>query len=122
MKPDTSAPEQTAKTGVDRRTLLTAAGGIAATAAVGGAVWMGTAASQSKASDIVMMSAMDLSSAIKAKKLSSVEVMTAYLDHIGRVNPKVNPIVSLQEREGLLTQAAGRDAQLAAGAEPGCAT
>jgi len=61
MKPDNSAPEQTAKTGVDRRALLTAAGGIAATAAVGGAVWMGTAASQSKASDIVMMSAMDLS-------------------------------------------------------------
>ena len=63
MKRDNSAPEQTGKTGVDRRALLTAAGGIAATAAVGGAVWMGTAASQSKASDIVMMSAMDLSNA-----------------------------------------------------------
>jgi len=115
MKPDNSAPEQTGKTGVDRRALLTAAGGIAATAAVGGAVWMGTAASQSKASDIVMMSAMDLSSAIKAKKLSSVEVMTAYLDHIGRVNPKVNAIVSLQDRDNLLAQAKERDAQLARG-------
>jgi len=115
MKPDNSAPEHTGKAGVDRRTLLTAAGGIAATAAVGGAVWMGTAASQSKASDIVMMNAMDLSSAIKAKKLACAEVMTAYLDHIGRINPKVNAIVSLQDRGNLLAQAKERDAQLARG-------
>src|SRR5258705_9809733 len=115
MKPDNSAPEHTGKAGVDRRTLLTAAGGIAATAAVGGAVWMGTAASQSKASDIVMMNAMDLWSAIKAKKLACAEVMTAYLDHIGRINPKVNAIVSLQDRGNLLAQAKERDAQLARG-------
>src|SRR5215831_3366034 len=104
-----------AKNEFNRRTVLTAAGGIAATAAVGGAVWMGTASSQSRASDIVMMSALELSAAIKAKKVSSVEVMTAYLDHIGRLNPKVNAIVSLQDRSGLMAQAKERDAQLARG-------
>jgi len=61
------------------------------------------------------MSAIELSNAIKAKQVTSVEVMNAYLDHIGRLNPKVNAIVSLQDREGLLAQAKERDAQLARG-------
>jgi amidase len=41
--------------------------------------------------------------------------MTAYLDHIERINPKVNAIVALQDREGLLIQASERDAQLSRG-------
>jgi len=101
--------------GVDRRTALTFAGGVAVTTAVAGAVWMGTASSQSRASEIVMMNAVELSAAIKSKQVSCVEVMTAYLDHIGRINPKVNAIVSLQDRAGLIAQARERDAQLARG-------
>ena len=100
---------------VNRRTAVTLAGGLAATAAVGGVVWMGSALSQPGPADIVMMSAVDLSNAIKTKQVSCVEVMTAYLDHIGRINPKVNAIVSLQDRGGLLAQARERDEQLARG-------
>ena len=70
-------------------------------------------------SDIVMMDARTLASAIAAKKLSCVEVMTAYLDHIARFNPKVNAIVALQDRDHLLTQARERDAQLARGEKMG---
>lgn len=66
-------------------------------------------------SNIVMMDGMELSNAIHSKKVSCREVMASYLDHISRLNPKVNAIVSLQERTGLLTQATERDDQLARG-------
>jgi amidase len=81
-------------------------GGDAANAAVG-------------APSIVMMDGMELSKAIHSKDVSCREVMTAYLDHIAQVNPKVNAIVSLQERDGLLRQAVERDAQLARGESMG---
>jgi len=73
------------------------------------------AAAQTKPSDIVMMNALELSAAIRAKRVSCVEVMTAYLDHIARLNPKVNAIVALQDRAGLIAQARERDAQLVRG-------
>src|ERR1700742_4665780 len=66
-------------------------------------------------SDIVMMDALVLSRAIHAKQVSCVEVMTAYLDHIEALNPKVNAIVSLQDRGALLQRATERDEQLARG-------
>jgi amidase len=50
-----------------------------------------------------------------ARKLSCAEVMTAYLDHIAALNPKVNAIVALQDRQALLAQAQERDAQVARG-------
>ena len=64
-------------------------------------------------SDIVMMDALALSRAIKSKQASCVEVMNATLDHIERLNPHVNAIVSLQDRGALLKQSQERDAQLA---------
>ena len=66
-------------------------------------------------SEIVMMSADALAGAIRARKVSCVEVMTAYLDHIDKLNPKVNAIVALQDRADLLAQARERDTQLARG-------
>lgn len=66
-------------------------------------------------SDIVLIDAVALSSAIHSRQVSCVEVMTAYLDHIDKLNPKVNAIVALQERGGLLAQANERDGQLARG-------
>src|SRR5690349_7551526 len=66
-------------------------------------------------SDIVMMDALVLSRAIHAKQVSCVEVMTAYLDHIEAINPKVNAIVSLQDRGALLQRARERDELLARG-------
>src|SRR5271163_339211 len=65
--------------------------------------------------EIVNLDAVALSRAIKSKQASCAEVMTAYLDQIERLNPRVNAIVSLQPREDLITQASERDAQLARG-------
>ncbi len=66
-------------------------------------------------SEIVMMDAVALAAAIRARQISCVDVMTAYLDQIDRFNPTVNAIVALQDRAGLLAQARERDAQLARG-------
>jgi amidase len=65
--------------------------------------------------DIVHMDAVVLSKAIHSREVSCVEVMDAYLDHIERINPTVNAIVALQDREDLLMQAREHDAQLARG-------
>src|SRR6202046_2190056 len=91
----------------DRRTMLKL-GGAAVLAA-------NATPAAAKISDIVMMDAHALASAIKARKLSCVEVMGAYLDHIAIYNPKVNAIVALQDRDHLLAQARERDAQVARG-------
>jgi amidase len=64
---------------------------------------------------IVMMDAGELAAAIGSRRVSCVEVMTAYLDHIESINPRVNAIVALEGRAGLLSQARERDAQLARG-------
>lgn len=64
---------------------------------------------------ITGMDGLRLAAAIKTKKVSCVEVMMAYLDHIGRVNPKVNAIVSLRPRDVLLAEAKAKDADLSAG-------
>ena len=66
-------------------------------------------------SDIVMMDAASLESVIHSRKASCVEVMSAYLDHVERLNAKVNAIVALQDRAQLLAQARERDAELARG-------
>ena len=68
-----------------------------------------------RVSDLVMLDAITLADAIRSRQVACVEVMTAYLDHIERLNPKVNAIVALQDRAVLLAQASERDAQLARG-------
>src|SRR5690349_13601214 len=65
--------------------------------------------------DIVMLDGAALSDAIRNRQVSCVEVMNAYLDQIGRLNPHVNAIVALQDREVLLKQARDRDDQLIRG-------
>jgi amidase len=70
-------------------------------------------------SSIVMMDAVALAGAIGARKVSCVEVMTAYLDHVERLNPQVNAIVALRERADLLAEAREKDAQLAQGEPAG---
>jgi amidase len=67
------------------------------------------------ASPLVRMSALELVQAIRARSVSCAEVMATFLDHIGRLNPRVNALVSLQDPEGLMQQARVRDAQLARG-------
>lgn len=70
---------------------------------------------KSDGSSIVDMYAWELSESIRAKEVSCSEVMSAYLEQIEKVNPSVNAVVALQEREGLMKQAAEKDAELAAG-------
>jgi amidase len=80
---------------LDRRSILGLAG-----AAVGAsaASIAGSASAATQHPDIVMLDAVALSSAIHTRQLSCVEVMIAYLDHIERLNPKVNAIVALEDR------------------------
>jgi amidase len=56
-----------------------------------------------------MMDAVTLADAIRARQVSCVEVLTAYLDHIDKINPRVNAIVALQDRASLLTQSEEKD-------------
>ena len=98
---------------VNRRSVLGLATGLGVTAAASSVPQSASAAI--RPSDIVMMDGATLASTIRSRQASCVEVMTAYLDHIERINPKVNAIVALQDREGLLTQASERDAQLSRG-------
>lgn len=65
--------------------------------------------------DIVAMPAHALSEAIRLRQISCREVMTAYLAHIDRVNPKLNAIVARRDSDELMREAGERDAQLAAG-------
>jgi amidase len=69
----------------------------------------------SRVSSIVMMDAMTLADEIRRRQVSCVEVMTAYLDHIDKINPRVNAIVALQDRLSLLAQSEERDRQVARG-------
>jgi len=70
---------------------------------------------EAKAGELVRLEAVELARAIRDRTVSCVEVMAAYLDHIERMNPHVNAIVSLQDPELLLRQAEERDRQLAHG-------
>jgi hypothetical protein len=99
--------------GVNRRSFIGLTSGLATVVALNEVERIGPASARTKPSDIVMMDGVSLARAIKSKQVSCVEVMNAYLDHIERLNPRVNAIVSLQDREGLLKQAKGRDEQLA---------
>ena len=56
-----------------------------------------------------------LSREIHARRVSCREVMSAYLDHIHRLNPAFNAIVNLADDQGLLAQADACDAELARG-------
>lgn len=95
--------------GLDRRAVL----GLGAVA--GAAVASGARAAVKGAGDITAMDAVGLQRAIRARQVSCVEVMGAYLDRIERLNPKVNAIVALQPRDALIRQAHEKDAQLARG-------
>jgi amidase len=65
--------------------------------------------------DICFMRAVDMAKLIREKKLSAREVMQAHLKQIGRVNSKVNAIVTLVAEEQLMAQAAAADESLAKG-------
>jgi len=66
-------------------------------------------------SDPTTLDATELAQAIRRREFSCREVMLAYLARIERINPRVNAIVTLQDKDLLLLQAEKRDAQLAHG-------
>ncbi len=99
---------------LDRRSVLRLTTGALAGAATGGG-----AGAAARAPDIVMLDAVQLGAAIQARRVSCVEVMGAYLDHIERLNPTVNAIVALQDRDVLVAEARDRDAALARGQSMG---
>jgi len=74
-----------------------------------------TGKTSDSSSDICFMRAVDMAKLIREKKLSAREVMAAHLKQIGRVNSKVNAIVTLVAEEQLMAQAAAADESLAKG-------
>lgn len=97
---------------LDRRQFLVAAGATAAGVALSAQT---LSAAASGGLDICYMDAVELSAKLRNRKLSAVEVMNAFYDRIEAVNPKVNAIVALLEREQALKLAKQADADLAAG-------
>lgn len=87
--------------------------------AAGGTIFGASASAAGRATRIVDMSAVELARAIRTRAVSCVEVMTAFLDRIEALNPRVNAIVALQDRAGLLTQAREHDSRLASGETTG---
>lgn len=65
--------------------------------------------------ELCALNAIPLAALIRQRQVSAVQVMTAYLEHIDRVNPAVNAIISLRPREELLAEAAAADAAVARG-------
>jgi amidase len=99
---------------LNRREVLTLTGAASAVATTQAFANAASAAAEHPP-HIVMADALALADTIRSRQVSCVEVMTDYLDHIEKIDPKVNAIVALQDRAGLLTQASERDAQLARG-------
>ena len=73
------------------------------------------AALDERSNDICFLPAKEMAGLIRAKKLSSREVMRAHLDQIKRVNSQVNAIVTLVDEEKLMAQAAAADEELVKG-------
>jgi len=70
-------------------------------------------------SDLCFMSARQLQSLIRARKLSVHELMAAHLRQINRVNPKINAIVAKLDDEKCLALADEADRRLARGEKVG---
>ncbi len=100
-----SGPELT------RRSMIGLAGAAAAASVSAGAEPAQARANSIAPTDLVSLDAVALASAIRSRRVSCVEVMTAFLDQIDRHNPAVNAIVALQDRGALIRQATERDAQ-----------
>jgi amidase len=107
MTPDSDDPK------LDRRSLLGA--GLGATLSAVAPSFVQAAPASLRPPGIVMMDAVALADAIRSRQISCVEVMTAYLDHIEKINPRVNAIVALQDRPALLAQSEERDRQVKRG-------
>ncbi|MET0967615.1 MAG: amidase [Tardiphaga sp.] len=104
---------------IARRTFLGAMAVAGAAAAAGQVAQVSPAHAATDAGiDLISASATDLAAAIKAKKVSSKEVVQAYLDRIAVVNPKLNAVVQLTA-DAAHREAEEADAALARGESKG---
>lgn len=116
------------RSGLSRRSVVATAAALTGAAALGRANAAGAATPQAgltgmagaverpaQLSELVTYDALTLSSLIRRRKVSCVEVMETYLDHIERHNPSVNAIVALRDRAALVAEAHERDLQLRRG-------
>lgn len=71
------------------------------------------------ASDICSMPAVEIAGGIRNRKFSVRDVVSAFLDRIDAVNPHVNAVVSLRDRQEILREADAADTALASGADVG---
>ena len=69
--------------------------------------------------EICFRDAVDLAAMIRNREVSALEVMTAFLSQIERVNPKVNAICTFVGKEAALRAANHADERLARGKTPG---
>src|SRR5262245_8381757 len=103
----------------DRRTfLVSVSGGLAGAAAMGRGTSEGVLQSTpgraaGAAEDLCFMSARDLATMIRTRKVSAREVMTAHLARINRLNPKINAIVARLGDERCLALADAADERVA---------
>lgn len=67
---------------------------------------------QQHSSEIVELTAVDLTRKLATRELSSVEVLSAYFAQIDRLNPSVNAIVHEQPRDALIAQSKKLDDQI----------
>lgn len=70
-------------------------------------------------SDLCFKDAVDLARLLRTKEISAVEVMTAFLAQIKRVNPKVNAIPTFIGEEPAMRVAKEADERLTKGQMPG---
>jgi amidase len=105
-----------------RREFLKMAGASAAAGAVGGTPGLASTSGSPKPPappDLCFMNARELASLIRARKVSAREVMTAHLNQINRINPRVNAIVAKLDDEKCLSLADAADQRVAKGEEVG---
>lgn len=102
-----------------RRDLLKIGGGIGllavATSARTSWAAKGTAVAVNSSEQLMALSALQLSDAIRSGGVSCVEVMRSYLKQIETYNPTYNALVSLRDPEVLLADAQQADKELLAG-------
>jgi amidase len=73
----------------------------------------------SREGELNFLDAQRLVALLRAREVSAVEVLQAFLAQIERLDSRVNALPTLLPREELLAAAAAADRQLARGAEPG---
>lgn len=73
------------------------------------------AAPAHSAQDIAELDAVSLSRAIRARELSCVETLDAFVGQVARLNPQVNALVALEPTDALRQQAEQLDAELTRG-------